>query len=100
MAELATLPIKSYELGMPVRIGKVVGRLIGESEKGSRGLINGVEMPSIVIFSTPHGSVIESGIFYVSEMDDEDMDRLRAFEKDAKEGGEELYNGALEEFND
>ena len=84
MAELATLPIKSYELGMPVRIGKVVGRLIGESNKGSRGIINGVEMPSIVLISTPHGSIIESGIFYVSEADDDDMDKLRAFEQDCR----------------
>lgn len=99
MAELATLPIKSYELGMPVGLGKVVGRIIGESKEGSRGLVNGVEMPSIILISTPHGSVIETGILYVSEVDDEDMDKLRAFEKDCREQKRELYAGVLTDFN-
>jgi hypothetical protein len=100
MAQLSDMPIKSYELGMPVMLGEVVGRIIGESEKGSRGIINDVEMPSIIKISTPHGSVLETGIFYVSEIDDEGMDKLRAFEKDCREKKQELYTGVLKEFNE
>lgn len=95
MAQISDNPIKKYELGMPVMLGEVVGRIVGESDKGSRGIINGEEMPSIILVSTPHGSVLETGIFYISEIDDEGMEKLIGFENDCKDKKQELYAGKL-----
>jgi hypothetical protein len=100
MAELAKNPIKKYKLGLPCMLGQVVGRIVGESEDmGSWGYINSERMYSIPLFGTPHGSIIKTGVLYLSEIDEEGMKRLEEYEKDAKEKGKELYAGKLESVN-
>ena len=72
-------------LNMPVKIGGVVGRIT--KLKGST--LEGVN--SIIQVSTPHGSIIESGIVYVQECDENDIIRLDDFEKDAIAKGKTPY---------
>jgi len=97
MAEIAKNPIKKYEKGLPCMLGEVVGRIIGESEEGSWGEINGEKMFSIPYFSSPHGTVVETGVFYLSEITDDGMKILEGYEKELIDGDKELYSGRLEE---
>lgn len=99
MSLLSENPIKKYEKGLPCMLGDVVGRIVGESEKGSWGSINDMEMHSIPLFATPHGTIIETGVFYLSEMTDEGMEQLLEYEMDAlkKNGHGSLYGGKLDE---
>lgn len=98
MSIISKNPIKTYEKGMPCMLGEVVGRIIGESDKGSWGYINDIKMPSIVLLATPHGSIIKTGVLYLSEITDEGMKKLLEFEIDAlkKKGHGNLYAGKLE----
>lgn len=97
MAQISTNPIKKYYHGLPCMLGKVVGRIVGESKKGSWGYINDVEMFSIPQIGTPHGSIVETGVLYLSEIDEEGMKKLLEFEKDCVEKDGELYGGKLTE---
>ena len=47
-------PIDDYYQGMPCMLGSVVGRIVGESEVGSWGDINGLKVFSNPLFATPH----------------------------------------------
>jgi hypothetical protein len=98
MAEVTKNPIKKYERGLPCMFGQVVGRIVGESDKGSWGYINDVRMFSIPFFATPHGSVIETGVLYLSEITEEGMVKLKEFEADAKAKGNELYDGRINDI--
>ena len=97
MSLISENPIKKYEKGLPCMLGDVVGRIVGESEKGSWGNINDEGMFSIPLFSTPHGTIIEVGVLYLSEITDEGMEKLLEYEEDVKSKDDELYAGKLEE---
>jgi len=94
MREIAKNPLKKYEKGLPCMLGEIVGRIVGEGE-GSWGYINDVHMFSIPLFATPHGTVIETGVLYLSEITEEGMKKLEDYEKDVKTQGKELYAGKL-----
>lgn len=96
MAELAKNPIKKYSTGLSCMLGEAVGKIVGESEEGSWGKINGENFFSIPLFCTPHGTVIKTGVFYLSEITKEGLKRLEQYEKEALEKGEKLYNGLLD----
>jgi hypothetical protein len=99
MAIISENPIKNYEMGMPCMFGETVGRIVGESDKGSWGIINDIEMHSIPLFATPHGTIIKTGVLHLSEMTDEGMERLMEYEMDAlkKNGHGNLYAGKLDD---
>ena len=98
MAEVTNNPIKKYERGLPCMLGQVVGRIVGESEKGSWGYIDEVQMFSIPFFATPHGSVIETGVLFLSEITEEGLAKLKEFEADAKAKCKELYDGRINDI--
>jgi hypothetical protein len=94
--------ISKYENGYPVLIQSniliegVVGRIVGQSEEdGSWGEINGIRAFSISLIATPHGSIIKSGLFHLSDLDDAGMEKLLGYEKELKDAGKELYAGKL-----
>lgn len=89
------MTIKNYYKGMPCMLGEVVGKLVGESNEGSWGIINGVDMFSIPLFSTPHGTVIKTGVLKLSDITEDGMNRIIELEKQAIEDGVELYAGYL-----
>ena len=89
--------IQKYEIGLPCMFGKVVGRIVGESDNGSWGNINGQEVFSIPLFSTPHGSVIKIGVMHLSDITKEGMSKLKEYEDDAKSKGKKLYAEKLKE---
>lgn len=97
MAVISSNPIKEYKHGLPCMLGDVVGRIIGESEKGSWGYTNEIKMFSIPLFATPHGTVIQTGVLYLSEMIEESMKKLIEYEDDVKSKNDELYAGKLTE---
>lgn len=86
--------ITKYEKGLPCMMGDVVGRIVGESDEGQWGEINGTKMFSIPLFSTPHGTIFKAGLFYLNDISDEGMERLIEYEKQAEQEGE-LYDGRL-----
>lgn len=92
--------INDYYVGMPCMLGDTVGRIIGESDEGSWGRINGIDMFSMPLFATPHGTVIKTGIFYLSPITNDGNDKLSFYENLAKEEGIELYAGKLPNFKD
>lgn len=102
MAAIALLgsknPIKEYRHGLPCMLGEVVGKIVGESDDGSWGEVNGVKMYSIVLFATPHGSVIKTGVRKLSEITEEGLKKLEGYEDELKSKGETMYNGMLNEF--
>lgn len=99
MAKLAKNPLKKHFKGLPCVFGEAVGRIVGESEKGSWGIINGIEVFSVPLFSTPHGSITYAGRFYLEEIDEDNMKKLLEFEEDARanEELESIYAGRLTE---
>ena len=95
MAELAKNPLKKHYKGLPCMMGEVVGRIVGEHESGSWGEINGEKVFSVPEFSTPHGTLIRTGRFYIDEISEEGMKRLLAYEEELKLQGKVMYAGRL-----
>jgi hypothetical protein len=89
MINFENMPDK-YEKGTPVKIGNVVGRLVGESPEGTWIDVNGITYWSVPLFATPHGQVAGVGIYHVEKLNPEDLARLLKYEQDV-EG--ELYGG-------
>jgi hypothetical protein len=97
--------LSKYENGHPVKCeslfggygaSSIVGRIVGQCEEdGSWGEINGVRAFSISLIATPHGSIVKSGLFHLSDLDDADMEKLLGYEKELKDAGKELYAGKL-----
>lgn len=81
---------------MPVALGKLVGRIIGAKEDCAWE-VNGedINMPSIVEFATPHGSILESGIVHLDAPSQELMLKLKDLEKIVLDQNEEIYAGKL-----
>lgn len=72
---------------------EMFGRIIGESEDGSWGEINGIQMFSIPLFSTPGGNVLKTGIIRIHDLNGQaDLDKLYKFEQLA---GNDVYNKRL-----
>lgn len=87
--------LDEYYIGMPCMLGDVVGKIVGESEKGSMGVINDVQMFSIVLFGTPHGTIIETGISHLSKITEDGAVKLFELECEAKRTGHQLYHNKL-----
>ncbi len=97
MAELAKNIIKSSYLGYPVMLGEMVGRIVGYSEDGSWGEINGVKLYSILNVGTPHGTIIKSGCVYLDEITPEGLEKLESYEDELSYKLEPMYNGLLDD---
>lgn len=82
---------------MPAMCKGVVGRITGNSRGGSWDFINDIRMFSIPEFTTPHGTVITSGIVHLDDITEEGMKQLLEYESQLKDEGEALYNGKYEE---
>lgn len=80
-----------YEIGLKCMIGDVVGRIVGHKE--GCAMMGGE--PSIIKFSTPHGTILESGRAYVKPITEEGIEILLAYENELINEGKELYAGLL-----
>jgi len=93
--------ISEYYIGKPCKMdigadGEIhwaVGRIVGEAE-GAVEWQGTFKHPSIVEWSTPHGSVFETGVIHLYEIDETDKIGLREFEKLAKEDKKVNWYGA------
>ena len=83
------------EIGTPKMLGEAVGRIIGFSDKGTMATINGLEGCSILIWSTPHGSEIETGRFYLNDITPEGLEKLNGYESELKKENKPLYNNKI-----
>lgn len=88
--------ITEYYKGLPCEFSGVYGRIVGESKKGSWGKINGVDMFSIPLFCTPHGTVIEIGVLRLTKINDNSMKKLLELEEEAIKENIIIYNGLLD----
>jgi hypothetical protein len=90
--------ISKYEVGHPCKLrtseAVVLGRLVGESDAGSWGFVNGIRAYSIPLFATPHGTVIVTGVIHLEDLSSEESVQLEAFEEDAKKQNK-WYNGRI-----
>ena len=89
-------PIEEYYKGLPCMLGEVVGKIVGESDEGSWGEINGVKMFSLPLFATPHGTIIKTGVMGLSKITDEGRQKLSEYEKQVIYNGDKLYGGCLD----
>jgi hypothetical protein len=87
--------LDNYYKGMPCMMGEAVGKIIGESEKGSWGVINGIEMFSVPFFATPHGTIIKVGVLKLSKITEEGLIKLSEYEQQVIDKGDDLYGGRL-----
>ena len=87
--------ISKYEKGYPCTLNGAVGRLVGESDGGSWGEINGIRVYSIPLFSTPHGTVLRTGVYHLNNITEDEMKRLLGHEEELKAKNEEMYAGYL-----
>lgn len=92
---IATNPISKHYKGLPCMLGEMVCRIVGEDEISTWGYINGERVPSIPIVCTPHGSIIMSGRFYLSEITEEGLQKLKDYETELEKEGKEMYGGKL-----
>jgi hypothetical protein len=88
-------PVEEYYKGLPCMLGEAVGKIVGESDEGCWGKINGVKMYSIPLFATPHGTIIKTGVMKLSKITDEGLQKLSEYEKQVIDNGGELYGGRL-----
>jgi len=49
----------------------------------------------VLIFATPHGTIIKTGIMRLSKITDEGLQRLSEYEKLVLDAGYKLYGGYL-----
>jgi hypothetical protein len=91
----ANVLLAEYYKGMPCMLGEAVGKIVDESEDGFWGEINGVKMYSILLFATPHGTIIKTGVMKLSKITDEGLQKLSEYEKQVIDKGDELYGGRL-----
>ncbi len=88
--------IQKYEKGYPCMLdNSIVGRIVGEHESGTWGEIDGRKYFSIPLFATPHGTIIQTGLFTLSDITNEGVERLEKYEKECKDKNIELYGGKL-----
>lgn len=94
-------PIKQDYKGMPCMLGDMVGRIVGEDEKSSSIKVDDKKLFSVLLFSTPHGTIIKAGRFLFSEITKEGMEKLLEYENDSNIKPENFYSGKLtkEEIN-
>ena len=89
--------LKDYYKGMPCTLqDELLGRIIGEHEDASWKQINGKKMYSLPLFSTPHGTVIKTGLFRLFDINEDQMKKLVELEKSVLDK-ENLYGGYLKE---
>lgn len=93
--EIAENPIKENYIGLPCMLGETVGRIVGYGENCATIVHNNHTLYSVILFSTPHGSIIKSGRLYLSQITDEKMNTLIEFEKDAQSKEINLYAGKI-----
>lgn len=96
MFDLAKNRISSCELGKPVMVKEVVGRIVGYNDEGSWGELNGTKIYSILDISTPHGTIIKSGCIFVDEITSEGLQRLEDYEEELRSELKPLYNNKLD----
>lgn len=92
---IAKNPIKKNHIGLPCMLGEAVGRIVGYDENCATIDHNNHTFYSIILFSTPHGSIIKSGRWYISEITSEGMKKLIEYEEDAKSKDFNLYAGKI-----
>lgn len=94
---ISSNPIKTTKLGYPVMLGEVVGRIVGYPEDSATITNDNGELEyARVHIGTPHGSIIVSGRFHVSEITPEGMEKLLNYEEDCRYEFKPLYNGLLD----
>lgn len=87
------ISINNLEIGDPCMMGEVVGRIIAAAEGCEWREINGKLVPSQVIFSSPHGTMVKTGRFHLQPITEEGMSRLEEYEKDAVKQTGIMYRG-------
>jgi len=98
MFNIAERPIQKTDLGHPVMIGEVVGLIVGYPEDSATITNDNGELEyARVHIGTPHGSIIVSGRFHVSEITPEGMEKLLNYEEELRYNFEPLYKGALDD---
>lgn len=95
---LATNPVKTSKLGHPVMLGEAVLRIVGHAENSSSMMEGDERQYSILRIATPHGSIIESGRFYIDEITPEGLAKLEAYEEELRYEFKPLYNGLLDDI--
>jgi hypothetical protein len=83
-------------------IMEVVAMNIGDYAviKGVYGKIVGVKgVGGILVFSTPHGSIIEGGALHFSPVNSQDIELIKRYEEQAKEAGYSYYKPQMEVDN-
>ena len=95
---ISSNPIKTTKLGYPVMLGEVVGRIVGYPEDSATITNDNGELEyARVHIGTPHGSIIVSGRFHVSEITPEGVEKLLHYEEELRYNFEPLYKGALDD---
>lgn len=87
--------LSKHHKGLPCMLGDIVGRIVGESNIGSWGDINGERLFSVPLMATPHGTIITVGRFYLNEITEDGMERLLAYENELMSSGSEMYAGLI-----
>ena len=94
----ATNQVKGFIKGLPCMYGKIVCRMVGvHPQMGKYETVNGLLTHSYPIIMTPHGTAMNPGVEYVSEITQDGMDMLLELETEMREEGEKLYDGYLKE---
>lgn len=78
--------LENYDVGTPCMLGEAVVRISGDSPNGTYAEMEGKKVCSIVMVRTPHGTVIETGIFHLNEITKEGMKRLLDYEQELSNG--------------
>lgn len=97
--KLPKIPLSGYYVGKPcVMQNQIVGRIVGESDQGSWGVIYGFKAYSVPVFGSPHGTLTECGVGYLGDCNEEQLKLLAEYEQDAKDKNLKLYAGKFDPF--
>jgi len=99
--------VTEYYIGKPCKMnigadGKIrwaVGRIVGEAQ-GSIQKFGVFSLPSIIEWSTPHGSTFESDFIGLYELDESEKIDLKQYELDARNASDiKWYGSRLDEVS-
>ena len=80
------------DIGADGQIRWAVGRIVGEAEGAIP--MGPLSLPSVVLWSTPHGSTFESTYYELYELDENDKIILKQYELEAYENEKVRWYGA------
>lgn len=91
-------PVKAFIKGLPCMYGHSVCRMIGNHpSQGKTTMIDGLLSHTNILIMTPHGTGMNPGTRFISEITKSGMIDLLDYDADLRNSKQKMYDGMLNE---